>query len=448
MKRLITIAYAVFSAAVMSAAQIDGIIVRQQWPWSTDVKVDYMLSGVTSPVDVNVQFFDGTTAMTPAGSLLSLKGDLRGVATNGEKSFRFNPKELFGADMPSVSAFKVSLTLSNSAANIRETLYKIYDLENGGCTDVTRADLLNGKYGTIETNYTAFTGFDTPVSDVLIWTGVTNDVKYATTHLVMRKISAKNQTFKMGSPSGETGRGDSETQHDVTFTNDFYIGVFEVTQYQYWKITDSWPSLFSLEECRDARPVEEIPYQNVRGGDNGGVAQFQRVGARGIGHRAVHTVNDRQVAAVQARHHHTVDPQVVERSHWLTCLRSHELADRQAEAGCQRSYSHEQIDSLNALNHRLERQTARLGSDRTCPMRGVSMTCSAMLKSGAWTGMHRSRPTAKQSRQALPTTIQTINASFVVAISTLGHPIHGPHSAKATLRTIMVTRDQEVFAFA
>jgi formylglycine-generating enzyme required for sulfatase activity len=152
---------------------------------------------------------------------------------------------------------------------------------------VTRADLLNGKYGTIETNYTALgksflstSNYTTPVTDILIWTDVTNSEEYATTKLVLRKIPAAGQTFTMGSPTTEIGRKDTdkskvngvtstisgrETQHDVTLTRDFYMGVFEVTQYQYWKIMGTWPSAWKLEECRNTRPVEKVSYDDIRG---------------------------------------------------------------------------------------------------------------------------------------------------------------------------------------
>jgi formylglycine-generating enzyme required for sulfatase activity len=157
----------------------------------------------------------------------------------------------------------------------------VYNLENGDCQDVTRADLLNGKMGTIETDYTKFTGYSTPVSDVIIWTEVTNDVKYATTHIVLRKIPAKGQTFTMGSPESEYGRTNTdkskidadtiititgrETQHEVSFSRDYYMGVFEVTQYQYWRITGKWPSAYSLEEFKNERPVEKVTYDDIRG---------------------------------------------------------------------------------------------------------------------------------------------------------------------------------------
>ena len=76
--------------------------------------------------------------------------------------------------------------------------------------------------------------------------GVT-DIKYKTDFLVMRKIHAKGMTYRMGSPSGEIGAPSTsgtidswdlakERTYHVTFTNDFYLGIYEVTRKQnaYW----------------------------------------------------------------------------------------------------------------------------------------------------------------------------------------------------------------------
>ena len=272
------------------AAVIQQVIVRQQWPWSTDIKVEYKLAEVTSPVDISVKAFNGNVELNNSKLVESITGDLYGISESGIGQFVIDPVKAFGNEKVAIADFRVELEVTDSPANMSEVLYKIYDLEGGGCTDVTRADLLNGKYGTIETNYTAYTGFNTPVSDVLIWTGVTNKDEYATTKLVLRKIPAAGQTFTMGSPTSEKGRVDSETiktggtpgalnmsggttttatgfemQHSVTFTKDFYIGVFEVTQYQYWKIMNTWPSAFSLAECRNTRPVDLVSYEDIRG---------------------------------------------------------------------------------------------------------------------------------------------------------------------------------------
>ncbi|OQC13836.1 MAG: Thermophilic serine proteinase precursor [Lentisphaerae bacterium ADurb.Bin082] len=87
--------------------------------------------------------------------------------------------------------------------------------------------------------------------------------EYKTTKLVLRRIPAG--IFMMGSPENELGRWGGETQHQVTLTKDFYVGVFEVTQKQWELVMGDWPSYFSNASCRDARPVEMISYDDIRG---------------------------------------------------------------------------------------------------------------------------------------------------------------------------------------
>ena len=89
---------------------------------------------------------------------------------------------------------------------------------------------------------------------------------YKTTKLVMRRIPAG--TFTMGSPSGELGRYSDETQHQVTLTKDFYIGVFEVTQKQWERVMGNWPSYFNNTSYRDSRPVEQVRYYDIRENPN------------------------------------------------------------------------------------------------------------------------------------------------------------------------------------
>ena len=49
----------------------------------------------------------------------------------------------------------------------------------------------------------------------------------------------------MGSPESEEGRDkDEETQHEVTISKDYYLGVYEVTQTQYEKVMGKNPSHF------------------------------------------------------------------------------------------------------------------------------------------------------------------------------------------------------------
>ncbi|MCA1808849.1 MAG: SUMF1/EgtB/PvdO family nonheme iron enzyme [Lentisphaerae bacterium] len=90
--------------------------------------------------------------------------------------------------------------------------------------------------------------------------GWTEDHK--TTKIVLRKISGG--TYTMGSPEGELGRYEDETQHQVTLTEDFYIGVFEVTQKQWERVMGTWPSYFENTTYRDSRPVEQVSYFDIR----------------------------------------------------------------------------------------------------------------------------------------------------------------------------------------
>ena len=85
---------------------------------------------------------------------------------------------------------------------------------------------------------------------------------YKTTKLVMRKIP--KGTFTMGSPSGELGRYSIETQHQVTLTKDFYIGVFEVTQRQWELVMGNRPSYFNNSSYYTTRPVEQVSYYDIR----------------------------------------------------------------------------------------------------------------------------------------------------------------------------------------
>ena len=107
--------------------------------------------------------------------------------------------------------------------------------------------------------------------------GLTNDV-YRTDRLVLRRIHTQaaypeNGVFPMGSPVVENGRdklywgsGMNEDQHLVSLTGDYYLGVFEVTQGQWLKVTGSAAGTYANEAYRWRRPVETVSYNAIRGG--------------------------------------------------------------------------------------------------------------------------------------------------------------------------------------
>ena len=61
----------------------------------------------------------------------------------------------------------------------------------------------------------------------------------------MEMIWCKQGTFMMGSSNDETGRGQDESHHQVTFSNGFLMGKYEVTQAQFKEVMGSNPSSFS-----------------------------------------------------------------------------------------------------------------------------------------------------------------------------------------------------------
>ena len=54
--------------------------------------------------------------------------------------------------------------------------------------------------------------------------------------LAMKMNRIPAGTFKMGSPASEKLRQDNETPHNVTISKPFYMGVYEVTQAQFYKL--------------------------------------------------------------------------------------------------------------------------------------------------------------------------------------------------------------------
>jgi len=95
--------------------------------------------------------------------------------------------------------------------------------------------------------------------------GVTNSL-YKTTTLLMRKIMAKDVTWTMGSTTLETQNRQAarEATHQVTFTNNYYIGVYEVTQSQWSQIATNSSATANFTAEQFMRPMEKLSYNEIR----------------------------------------------------------------------------------------------------------------------------------------------------------------------------------------
>ena len=97
---------------------------------------------------------------------------------------------------------------------------------------------------------------------------------YRTTELLMRKIPAAGVVWKMGGVDGEGNRSNDSTrndfdydiQHNVMLTEDYYMGVYEVTQAQYTNMcSKSNGAYFNNQADSPLRPMENICMKEMRG---------------------------------------------------------------------------------------------------------------------------------------------------------------------------------------
>ena len=107
---------------------------------------------------------------------------------------------------------------------------------------------------------------------VSLWLGVGPSISSAqppkeiTNSIGMKLVLIPKGTFMMGSPESEEGRKENETQHEVTISKDYYLGVTEVTQAQYEKVIGKNPSYYEGaivgNENADL-PVEQVSWDDA-----------------------------------------------------------------------------------------------------------------------------------------------------------------------------------------
>ena len=86
----------------------------------------------------------------------------------------------------------------------------------------------------------------------------------------LKMIKCPAGTFIMGSPEGELDHSVNESQHQVTLTQDYYIGIYEVTQIQYFTAMNTNPSNFKDGLATEApttsanHPVETVKWSDAK----------------------------------------------------------------------------------------------------------------------------------------------------------------------------------------
>ena len=90
---------------------------------------------------------------------------------------------------------------------------------------------------------------------------------YKTERMAFKRIESAGVEWRMGSPAvtEEYGRAADEGTRYVTLSNDYYIGVYEVTQRQWELLMGTRPSEFRNPLYYAKRPVEKVSYDAIRG---------------------------------------------------------------------------------------------------------------------------------------------------------------------------------------
>ena len=236
---LLSFLFSCLALFAAETARVTNLTATPRTPWNGLVDITYSLECDTPDAAMAVSFQGFDYDRNESISMTTLTGDGAG----GEPLSAGGPYHIVwdsANDWPEGHSSEFTVT---ATAEVKETtpLYLVVNLNTGAVTSSS-------------------TGPDL------------SDDTCRTTELWLRRIP--KGTFTMGSPTSEKGRGSDETLHLVTLTEDFYIGVFEITQKQYSLIQGSNPS----SNKGDTRPVECVSYNAIRGTKSSGGAGWPAYG--------------------------------------------------------------------------------------------------------------------------------------------------------------------------
>ena len=246
-KAILTVATAGAALAICAgvpAPQVSDVSMSQNS--NGEAIINYNLSSASAVVTLDIQTnaTGGAWASIGGKAVSGAQGDVWKVVATGSHSIKWNATTCWAGHPIPASGIRAVVTA--------------WALDN--TPDYMAVDVSSAAQPNTQTYY--------PSAD-FVPGGVTNSL-YKTTMLLMRKIMAKGVTWTMGSTTLEKARSGIETSHQVTLTNNYYIGVYEVTQSQWDLIQPSRlaPSLFRNVADRAMRPVEQVSYNEIRNSAN------------------------------------------------------------------------------------------------------------------------------------------------------------------------------------
>ncbi len=220
-------------------------VTMSQDPLTREVKISYTLSGAPGIVTVDI-LTNGVSI--GAEHFRNISGDVNRKVETGNREIRWNRpydawKDHGGRE------FTATAVVTAWATNSPPT-YMVIDTETLSPVDFRfypNAESIPGS--------------------------VTNDM-YKTRYLAMRRVYATGVLWRMGTPAGEADRQKTlDKPHLVILTNDYYLGVYELTQKQWQNIyngsgasgLNATPSVYKTAANADILPVENMKWKELRG---------------------------------------------------------------------------------------------------------------------------------------------------------------------------------------
>ena len=249
---VVAMASATTVAVAAAVPQVTNVTMAQASGGRT-VTISYTLTDAPAVVTLEVQTNANTSAVaddpgwTSIGgeAVCNAQGDVWKRVETGSRTITWRPDQSWPDHV-----------IANGGARAKVTAWALDNTPDYMVVDISAAAQPNTQkyYPAVDFLPGAFAG----------QTGaITNNIDYRTTRLVMRKVMAKDVEWTMGSTPQESPRDAAkEATHTVQLTNNYYIGVFEVTQTQWSLIDGDFPSYFTTE--RALRPIEQVSYNRIR----------------------------------------------------------------------------------------------------------------------------------------------------------------------------------------
>jgi formylglycine-generating enzyme required for sulfatase activity len=245
------------------------------WEWVSDWKANYPGGAQTNPEGPA----SGSLRVRRGGSCNSDGKGLRSAVRYGDAPGpRYNligfrlAFQAISADTanPELELFGGAAITHEAGQAWAEPGVEAYDARDGNITDqiaVTGTVDMNST-GTYLLTYTVQDGAGNTASTTRTVTVVGNRSVDLNATVAMDMIWCPPGTFTMGSPLSEAGRQSDETEHNVSLTQGFYLGKYEVTQAQYEAVmtgnTNSLSPTPSNWPNNPDRPVEKVSWDDAQ----------------------------------------------------------------------------------------------------------------------------------------------------------------------------------------